>query len=194
MKLASCYWFRAPDVSRNSGIVHRTRIHSPQVGSRLRLINLHSGQHFIFGVTIAQVSSFAEVMTAGKDVKATLPYLAKIGLYKEQKPFATDFIPSISDVSLTNHAFEFLDLVVTDARPTRDSYTLDEEGFCFLTAPTLVTSSVVDDKAWMEENYYSEVESVLHDAFPEYSRLECLDYQVLTDVPLQPWVMVSKCI
>lgn len=122
-------------------------------------------------------------MALGKDIQTTFPYLARSTLYKEEKPFATDFIPDVSNVELTNHIFDFIDLVVIDARPSRNSFTLDQHGFCFLKSQTLLTDSNADDISWVEEKYYAEIERVLHDAFPEYSRLECLDHQVSTLPP-----------
>ena len=124
-----------------------------------------------------------EVMAAGvgnKDVHAVFPYLARNVLYGKQKPFATDLIPSISDVPLTNHEFDFMDVVVTDAQPARESFVLGEHGFCFPKSDTALTCISADDPKYVEEQYYPEIEAALLLEFPEYIRVECLDHQVLS--------------
>lgn len=114
-----------------------------------------------------------------RDIYTRFPYLARDVQYQEQKPFATDFIPRVSaEVRLTNHLFEFMDLVVVDAQPFRDKFSLDENGFCFLRADTSLTSSSAGDSAFVEGAYYEEIEAALHKQFPEYTRLDCLDHQV----------------
>ena len=113
-----------------------------------------------------------------KDIHTTLPYLARSSIYAKQKPFATDFIPKVSNATRTNHVFDFIDISVTDAQPIRDTFTLQDNGFCFLISDTVLTSDNAGDPTFVEENYYPEVESALYRAFPEYARLECLDHQV----------------
>ena len=113
-----------------------------------------------------------------RDVCTVFPYLARNVLYGKQKPFATDFIPSISDVPLTNHHFDFMDVVVTDARPSRESFVLEEHGFCFPKSSTTLTCVSADDPKYVEDHYYPEIEEALLLEFPEYTRVECLDYQV----------------
>ena len=117
-----------------------------------------------------------------KDIRAVFPYLARNVLYGKEKPFATDFIPSIPDAPLTNHRFEFMDVVVNDARPSRESFVLEEHGFCFPTSKTTLTCVSADDPKYVEEQYYPEIEETLLLEFPEYIRVECLDHQVLLDL------------
>ena len=113
-------------------------------------------------------------------IQAKFPYLARSPLYAKQKPFATDFTPREVPVStpLTNHRFDFQELAVTDAQDARSAFTLGRNGFCFLTCPTAVRYEDYGDVGVLENIYYAEIEAVLHAAFPEYSRLECLDHQV----------------
>lgn len=114
-----------------------------------------------------------------KDIHTRFPYLARDVLYLEQKPFATDFVPKVSDdVQMTNHRFDFMDLVVVDAQPDREKFCLHENGFCFLRSKTVLTSTTANDPMFVERAYYAEIEALLHKHFPEYSRLECLDHQV----------------
>ena len=115
---------------------------------------------------------------APKDVHTTFPYLARDAIYQKEKPYATDFILEDSDVALTNHVFDFMNLVVRDAQPQRDSFSLQKNGFCFLKAMTSLSNENVGDEHFLEKTYFDEIEEVLHDKFPEYTRIECLDYQV----------------
>lgn len=113
-----------------------------------------------------------------KDICTTFPYLARDALYQKEKPYAADFSVENSDVVLTNHIVDFMDLIVSDARPQRGLFSLQLHGFCFLQARTSVGTHNAGDEQFVEETYFDEIEAVLHDNFPEYSRLECLDYQV----------------
>lgn len=113
-----------------------------------------------------------------RDIHTTFPYLARDVIYQKEKPYATDFIVEDSNVALTNHVFDFMDLVVRDAQPQRESFSLQKNGFCFLKAETSISNDNADDEKFVEKTYFDEIEAVLHDNFPEYTRLECLDYQV----------------
>lgn len=115
---------------------------------------------------------------SAKDICTTFPYLARDALYRKEKPYASDFSVEDSEVVLTNHIIDFMDSIVSDARPRRESFSLQLHGFCFLQASTSVDTHNAGDERFVEETYFDEIEAVLHDKFPEYSRLECLDYQV----------------
>ena len=114
----------------------------------------------------------------GKDIETTFPYLERNMIYGRQKPFATDFIPKLPNVMLTNHVFDFMDVVVHDAQSSRNQFSLDKHGFCFLSSSTALNSEDAQLSETVQRLYYPEVEEVLHKAFPEYSRLDCLDHQV----------------
>lgn len=113
-----------------------------------------------------------------KDLHTTFPYLARDAIYQKERPYATAFLPESNDVVLTNHIFDFMDLVVRDAQPLRESFNLQTQGFCFFKASTSLSSHNVDDERFVEKTYFDEIEALLHEKFPEYTRLECLDYQV----------------
>ena len=115
-----------------------------------------------------------------KDISTTFPYLDRSTVYRSQKPFATDFIPRNPNVPLSNHTFDYMDLVVTDAQPLRDCFSLEINGFCFLKSETALRDKniSVDDPEYVETHYFAEIEALLHRTFPEYTRLECLDHQV----------------
>ena len=74
-----------------------------------------------------------------------------------------------------------MDLVVRDAQPQRESFSLQNNSFYFLKAKTGLSSDNAGDERFVEKMYFDEIEVVLHDNFPEYTRLECLDYQVRLD-------------
>lgn len=128
-------------------------------------------------IIIIKVAVMATSMSP-KDLHTTFPYLARDALYQKEKPFTTDFLPEANHVVLTNHIFDFMDLVVRDARPQRESFSLEKQGFCFLKASTNLSSDNAGDQDFVEKTYFNEIEALLHDKFPEYTRLECLDYQV----------------
>ena len=59
-----------------------------------------------------------------KNIHTKFPYLARDAIYQKEKPYATDFSLEDSNAALTNHVFDFLDLVVRDAQPQRESFSL----------------------------------------------------------------------
>lgn len=123
--------------------------------------------------------------TFDSHVELRFPYLARDPLYQKERPYVTDFaITDSANGKASNHVFEFTNLVVHDAQAVRSQFSLRENGFCFLREPTTLTTTNAHDVNYIEEQYYTEIEDVLHRNFPAYARLECLDHQVrLYDTP-----------
>lgn len=111
----------------------------------------------------------------GNEIATKMKHLARDPLYLKQKPYAAYFATTEED---NNHIFENADVTVYDARPLKDSFTLDKNGFCFLDCATSVTyESLKSDKS-VVENYHLEMEDLIQQNFPEYSRVEVIDHGV----------------
>ena len=109
-----------------------------------------------------------------------MDYLARDELYSSQKPYSADFSPGITaDRPRTNHVFEAVNVDFHDVRDAKDSFSLDVNGFCYVdctTSATAETLSSGDPSAI--RSYCDEMENVIQSHFPEYSRVDVIDYQV----------------
>ena len=118
-------------------------------------------------------------MTKPKHVHIRLPYLLRDDLYLKEKPYTTDFsVENISGAEATNHRFDYQELFIRDAQGQRKDFTLEKNGFCFLRSRTSLTSRNADDEKYVREEYFNQLEEILHATFPEYERIEYLDHLV----------------
>lgn len=118
----------------------------------------------------------ATVTQVKKDVRANFGHLARDPLYLKQKPYAADFAvdPRIG----SNHLFERVEITVHDARPNKSSFTLDKNGFCFRDRETSATFDSLKMRGPAIEEYYRDMEDVVRQNFPEYSRIDVIDHGV----------------
>lgn len=121
---------------------------------------------------------------AARDVKAQLPYLARKDIYQTEKPYGADFpVDHFRGSQLSNHIFEAADVMIRDVREN-NSFTLDKNGFCFLDTPTNLPREQASNTANPAVvQYLSEVERLMYEQFPQYSRIEIMDYQVRKRAP-----------
>ena len=104
-------------------------------------------------------------------------HIARDALYKTEKPYAADFsAPGKS----SNHIFEVRNVVMKDARLSRNNFTLDKNGFCLLECPISATfESLSSDESDSDIlAYYQQMEALVLERFPEYSRVVVLEHQV----------------
>lgn len=114
------------------------------------------------------------------DVETHIAYLARDGLFLKEKPYGADFpVDHFKGAKLANHTFEQVPVVVRDARGRENTFTLERNGFCFLQAKTSLTAEgASNEKTPSMARYLEEIERILYKSFPEYARIEVMDFQV----------------
>ena len=115
------------------------------------------------------------------DVEAKLPYLARDILYTKEKPYNADYVVEgkFEDVKPTNHIYDYRPVLIRDARHDRNRFSLERNGFCFLKATTSISaSSAVDARTPAVDQFLGEIEVLLTREFPEYTRIEVLEFLV----------------
>ena len=114
-----------------------------------------------------------------REVQTTLPYLARDKLYDNEKPFGADFpVDRFEGAQLANHKFESCPVVVHDIRGAK-SATLEENGFQFVKASTSLSAVDADNtRTPAVDRYLKEIEVLLYENFPDYERIEVMDFQV----------------
>ncbi|KAM4056899.1 hypothetical protein HRG_003762 [Hirsutella rhossiliensis] len=94
-------------------------------------------------------------------METSISYLAQDPIFDIEKPFDTH-------VTVTVYP-------VTDP----DKWDLEKHGFCFVRARTnLKAEDAFTRKREAQKDYWYEIEAVLHERFPQYSRIECYDCTV----------------
>jgi len=114
-----------------------------------------------------------------QDVNTYLPYLSRDEVYNKEKPFGADFpIDHFQNSKIANHIFEKVPVVIKDARQKK-SFDLNTNGFCFLEEKTSLTAEqAANTTTAAVASYLQEIERILYKNFPEYSRIEIMDFQV----------------
>lgn len=114
-------------------------------------------------------------------------YLARDDLYSREKPYSADF-----DVDGQNGARKS-NLITTDCSvqvtpvTNRDVFDINVNGFCVLKEDTSLTlEDALNKPEEAELEYQAELERILHKHFPEYTRLEGLDFVVRRRHPHYP--------
>jgi len=112
-------------------------------------------------------------------METSIPYLARDSIFDIEKPFDTDVpVNHIPGAFASNH--------ITDERavtihPITDpsEWDLEKHGFCFIRARTeLKAEDALTRKREVQKEYWFEIEALLHENFPQYSRIECYDCTV----------------
>lgn len=113
-------------------------------------------------------------------VSTTIQYLARSSLYKTEKPFSTDF--EVDDefpgALKANYSLSSQSVSVTPIQDD-DAFNMDVHGFCVIKAATNLTR--YDALNWprdVEDAYFQELEAILHQTFPQYTRFEAFEFVV----------------
>lgn len=112
-------------------------------------------------------------------VQTTLQYLARHKLYETEKPYSATFeVEEHDDVKRTNYVLSPCPVSVIPVQPS-DNFDLDTHGFCIIKAKTkLQVEDALNKPDFVEQTYLDEIEAILHKNFPEYSRLEGMEFVV----------------
>ena len=109
----------------------------------------------------------------------TIQYLARDPLFQTEKPYRAEFdIEETSNIKSTNHIFAAHAVKVGSVKDHK-KFELHKHGFCILEATTtLDVQAALDDPDTVEASYLQQVEGILMQKFPEYKRLEPLEFVV----------------
>lgn len=110
-------------------------------------------------------------------IRTSLQYLARDKLYKSEKPYRAEFdIEETGNVKSTNHIFATNPVVIHAIQPS-DNFELEQNGFCVLDEKiTLDVHAALITPDSIESAYLQELEVILSRRFPEYKRLEPIEF------------------
>lgn len=117
-------------------------------------------------------------------IQTSLQYLARDKLYKVEKPYRTEFdIEEKGNVRSTNHIFATEEVEIHAIQPA-DNFELEQNGFCVLDEKTsLDVEAALTTPDSVESAYLQELEVILSRRFPEYKRLEPVEF-VVSNTPV----------
>lgn len=112
----------------------------------------------------------------------SIVYIARTPNLRYEKSFTTDFpIDHINGVeNLRGRNVDAEDRKV-HVQPVQDAsiWDLDVHGFCFLQAATVLDPDLVyTDRKDLQPAFWYQIEAILHERFPQYSRIEAFDLKV----------------
>ncbi|KAK0747422.1 putative CmcJ-like methyltransferase [Apiosordaria backusii] len=112
-------------------------------------------------------------------METRIRYMARSPILQTEKAFSTDFpVDHVDDARSTN--------LVADDRPVTvhaiqdpNQWELDTHGFCILRAEVHLDLDRIDTHRREVENaFWYDIEAILHEKFPRYSRIEAYDLTV----------------
>ena len=112
-------------------------------------------------------------------LKTKVRYLSRDDLYSAEKPYSADFdVDERNGAKRTNIITTDCDVQVTPVS-SRDGFDIHFNGFCILRENTSLTmEDALDRPEEAELEYQAELGQILHRHFPEYTRIEGLDFVV----------------
>lgn len=113
-------------------------------------------------------------------MQTSIHYIARTPNLDKEKAFITDFpVDHVEGAVRQNTKADHRQVLVNAIRQP-DRFKLDEHGFCFLRGRqiNLDPEKACRDKDSIEQAYWYEIEAILHEQFPQYSRIECFDTTV----------------
>jgi len=110
-------------------------------------------------------------------VRTTIQHLAPLDKYQNEKPFK--IMLDVSDLGHPQSNYELLEATVDviDAQPTRDQWSMQANGFQFLSAPSQLQDGDFDDETQVKNRYYLEVISAAQRVYPPGTEVHVLGYQ-----------------
>lgn len=110
-------------------------------------------------------------------VRTTIQHLAPLDKYQNEKPFK--IMLDVSDLGHPQSNYEVLEATVDviDAQATRDQWSMQANGFQFLSAPSQLKDSDFNDEAKVKNRYYQEVISTAQGFYPPGTEVHVLGHQ-----------------
>ncbi|KAK3379094.1 putative CmcJ-like methyltransferase [Lasiosphaeria ovina] len=116
-------------------------------------------------------------MSKPKDFTTTIQYISRDPLYQVEKAYSADFVPDNGETPL-NHIFDLQPIHVKDIVSPQE-FELDVHGFCLLKAKTMLSAEdALTNQSSVEMDYINEIEALLYLKFPEYKRIEAMNFIV----------------
>ena len=114
-------------------------------------------------------------------MQTSISYLAQDPIFDVEKPFDTDVpVDHITRARASNHSNDERDVTVIPIIDPAE-WDLEKHGFCFIKAKTgLKAEDALTRKREVQKDYWYEIEALLHEYFPQYSRIDCYDCTVQT--------------
>jgi hypothetical protein len=117
-----------------------------------------------------------------------IPYLARSKVFETEKAFDTDYpVDHVPGARRTNHEDDTRQAHIRNVTNMED-WSLNTHGFCVFKAQTSSQTDGVfmDQEAYAQrgtreqahKEYWYEIEALLHEKFPEYSRIDGYDCTV----------------
>lgn len=112
-------------------------------------------------------------------IETTLAYLARDILYETEKPYLAEFVvEEREDVKKTNYVLSEEPMTIHAIGPS-DNFDLDTSGFCVINETiNLQAEDALTKPEVVEPTYLKELEAILSKRFPEYRRLEPVEFVV----------------
>lgn len=112
-------------------------------------------------------------------LKTKVRYLSRDDLYNVEKPYSADFhVDEQNGAKRSNIITTDCDVEIMPVT-NRDDFDMNVNGFHILEEDTSLTlDDALDRPEEAELEYQAELEQILHKYFPEYTRLEGLDFVV----------------
>ncbi|KAI4287470.1 MAG: hypothetical protein L6R35_003276, partial [Caloplaca aegaea] len=121
------------------------------------------------------------------DLMTSIPYLARSPVYEREKPYQMDHTVHRPDgIGFANHELERHPITVLDIR-NRQKPSIERNGFCIVKANTTLSADQASNaRTPAMSKYLDEIERLLYREFPEYSRIEVLDWGIRKRSPDYP--------
>jgi len=107
---------------------------------------------------------------------ATVWYLERLDLYKDEKPYMITFDPTGFGGQKTNHKYSQHEVLMTDVRGREGDFTLAKQGFQFLKWSTALVFQDFDDENVIRERYYPEIVEQVQNVFPDAVEVSVLTH------------------
>lgn len=112
-------------------------------------------------------------------LQTKMRFLARSDVYSAEKPYSADFaVDERNGAQRSNIITTHCDVQVIPIG-SQNGFDMDVAGFCILNEDTSLTlEDALSRPQDVEVQYQAELEQIVHKYFPEYTRLEALDFVV----------------
>ncbi|KAK1706802.1 putative CmcJ-like methyltransferase [Colletotrichum lupini] len=112
-------------------------------------------------------------------METTVFYVAKTPNLASEKAFSIDYpVDHVKGARRENTRPDLQPMTISPI-VDHDAWKLDIHGFCILHGKAhLDPEKVYTDKASVQDAYWHDIEAIMHENFPQYSRIECFDLTV----------------
>jgi hypothetical protein len=110
-------------------------------------------------------------------VDTVVHYLARDKLYETEKPYNVEFEPEQGDAVRRSNVIVHKEPMTVHAIQASDEFDIDTNGFCVIDKEIPLDANIaLTDPDSVEADYLRELEAILSFRFPEYKRIEPLEF------------------